>query len=135
MSLHDKSPSMSICRKKGDDDDDDDKKAAAGEQGAVYGPYADSGAVTESRLEGADLSSLSLQALWRSVQNTKCKIQNTKYKIQNTKYKKWKGFMLQVGKKKEKHEFETNDVKAARDWVRALELEVSSLNPLRVHNC
>ena len=43
--------------------------------------------------------------------------------------------MLQVGKKKEKHEFETNDVKAARDWVRALELEVSSLNPLRVHNC
>ena len=43
--------------------------------------------------------------------------------------------MLQVGKKKEKHEFETNDVKAARDWVRALELEVFSLNPLRVHCC
>ena len=46
---------MSICKNKGDDDDDD-KTAAAGGQGAVYGPYADSGAVTERRLEGADLS-------------------------------------------------------------------------------
>ena len=41
------------------------------------------------------------------------------------KNKDGKGFMLQIGKKKKKHEFETNDVKEARDWVRALEVEVN----------
>ena len=41
------------------------------------------------------------------------------------KNKDGKGFMLQIGKKKNKHEFETNDVKEARDWVRALEMEVN----------
>jgi len=41
------------------------------------------------------------------------------------KNKDGKGFMLQIGKKKSKHEFETNDVKEARDWVRALEMEVN----------
>ena len=48
------------------------------------------------------------------------------------KNKDGKGFMLQIGKKKEKHEFETSDVKAARDWVRALEMEVGARRPTTI---